>query len=128
MRGMTALASREHCNGCTHDRLCLCVGVQILQREQCGFEGMPEALGHGVVPTVARPAPPGLPPVPAQELPKALSALRTPTSRLHHEACCRLPLPDRPCPGLGHELCPPRAGHRPPDHGARTQSQPYGEL
>ena len=127
MRCMTALAMREHCDVCKHSRLCLCVCVNSLQRDPCGFEGRKEALCHGVVPTGALATPPRLHPMLRQELSSALSPIRTATVRLHDEPRSGLALTDRHHQGLGHALCPPRVGHGLPHHGSRTPIQHPGE-
>ena len=85
MRCMTALAVLADVDVCTHGGLGVPTCAQVLQIDACGREGMPEALCHGVIPTVARAPHPGLQPVPRQELPIAVGALRTATIGMHDE-------------------------------------------
>src|SRR5207245_845887 len=80
---------------CKPHRLCLCVRVQILQIGQGGFEGMQEALCHGVVPTVALATHTRLHPMLPQELSIALSPILTATVRMHDEPRSGLALTGR---------------------------------
>jgi len=67
----------------------------ILQIDQCGFSGMEEALGYGIVPTVALPTHTGLYRILGQELSIAVGAILTPTIGMHDEPRGGLPLIER---------------------------------
>ncbi|HSX83392.1 MAG TPA: hypothetical protein VLQ80_33175 [Candidatus Saccharimonadia bacterium] len=136
MRRMTARAVLEHFRVCKHDGLGLFVRLKILQRDPCGFEGVKKAFCHGVSPTVTLTAPPGLHPVPGQELPSALGPIRAATVRMQDQSRRRLTLADGQCQGLGDQLGPPMMGQRPPtarEHSARPtardhQPSPVGKV
>jgi hypothetical protein len=88
---------------------------------------MEAALRHRVLPTGALPAHTRLYLVLAQELPRARSAILTATVRVHAQPRCGLPLLERHRSRLGHQLCPHRVSHGPPDHSPRAQIQDGGE-
>lgn len=125
---MTALAVIEHLQ-IFKDRWLGCLGcVILLQRDPCGCEGRADARGHGGVPTVALTAPPGLSPVLAPELPRAVGPLRAAPVRRPAQPRRRLALPARQRSGVGHPLRPPLGGHRSPDDRTRAPLASDGEI
>ena len=88
-------------------------------------EGMEETLGHRLVPTVTLPAPPGLPPMPRQELPIAVGPILPATVRRHDQARPRLTLADGHRHGLVPQRCSHRIGHRPPDDYPRAEIESH---
>ena len=125
---MTALAIIEDLNIFKYRGLSGFVCVRVLQRDQFGFSGMEEALGHCIIPTVALPTPTGLLPMWCQELPRAVGTLLAAPVCRHNETRCRLPLTDCHRQGLVHPLCPPMVGHGPSDHGSRAKIQHDGPI
>src|SRR4030095_16472755 len=89
---------------------------------------MKEALRHRVIPTVALTAHTRLHPVLGQELLIAVRAILTTMVRMHNEPRGGLPLVDRHCQCLVHQLCPHMVSNGPPDHGTRAQIQDDSEI
>src|SRR4029450_12009098 len=89
---------------------------------------MAEALGHGVVPTVALAAHTGLAPVRAQALPGAGRPSLTPTGRMHAASRPWLPVIERQRSRLLPHLGPPTVAPPPPHPGLRAALQPHGAI